>query len=168
MKERDLAMLPRYLISLMLFIIFALTIIQVFCRFVLDSPLTWTSELSRLLLIWMVMIGAGVVTYDRVHLSVDAIYQKLSVRPRFYLSMCLQLIIFAFLITTIISSFHLIRVSNDIASGALGISYAYWRVAAPIGFLFIIGYGVIRLYQDCRLYMKGLYPREGDEGEDML
>jgi TRAP-type C4-dicarboxylate transport system permease small subunit len=46
--------------------------IQVFYRYVLNNPLIWPEEIARLFLIWITMIGAGVVSRHGSHLRVDA------------------------------------------------------------------------------------------------
>ena len=73
--------------------IIVLTITQVFCRFVLDSPLVWSEELSRLLFVWMTMFGAPVLTYQRAHLAIPELARSLPEKAQGWLDLLLSLIV---------------------------------------------------------------------------
>jgi len=57
-----------YLLIVLVIIITILGFMGIFFRYVLDSPLTWSEELIRLLFIWIVFIGAAVAVKKEVHL----------------------------------------------------------------------------------------------------
>ena len=59
------------IIILLLFIIILLICLQVFSRFVLDSPINWTMELIIFCFQCLVMIGASLVFKDNRHVKVD-------------------------------------------------------------------------------------------------
>ncbi len=44
---------------------------QVFTRFVLRDPSSYTEELARYLMIWLGLLGAGYAAGQRLHLSID-------------------------------------------------------------------------------------------------
>lgn len=60
-----------WILAVMLAIIVVLTALQVFTRYVLDDPLRWTQEISRLLLVWAVFLGAAAATERNAHIKVD-------------------------------------------------------------------------------------------------
>jgi TRAP-type C4-dicarboxylate transport system permease small subunit len=60
-----------FLACLLLAIVSVLGIWQVGTRFVLSQPSTWTEELMRRLLVWMVMLGAAVAFRHGALISVD-------------------------------------------------------------------------------------------------
>jgi TRAP-type C4-dicarboxylate transport system permease small subunit len=55
---------------------------QVFCRYVLNAPLRWPEELSRMLFVWLTYCGALVVPSQRLHVAVDALYVWLPMGSR--------------------------------------------------------------------------------------
>lgn len=59
---------------------------QVFWRYVLDSPLTWTDELARFALVWLTFIGAGLVQVADEHIAVRLLVTKVSRRAQIALS----------------------------------------------------------------------------------
>jgi TRAP-type C4-dicarboxylate transport system permease small subunit len=43
---------------------------QVFARYVLDAPITWTDELARFSLVWLTFLAAGLVQASDEHIAV--------------------------------------------------------------------------------------------------
>ena len=55
-----------------------LVVVQVFCRYILNSSLFWSEELARYMLVWLSFIGATVAYYHHLHPGVDIITSRLS------------------------------------------------------------------------------------------
>lgn len=58
---------------------FGAFMVQVFSRYVLNAPVTWTLELCSLAYVWGVCFTAGALVREREHIAFDLIYQH--VRP---------------------------------------------------------------------------------------
>ncbi len=69
--DRQVTGAATFVACLLLAIVSVLGIWQVGTRFILEQPSTWTEELMRRLLIWMVMLGAGVAFRHGAMISVD-------------------------------------------------------------------------------------------------
>ena len=54
--------------------------IQVFWRYVLSDPLSWTEEVSRYLFIWIVMLGIPIMFNRNIAICFDLLSAKLSGR----------------------------------------------------------------------------------------
>ena len=63
------------LCTILFLVIIFVTVAGVFTRYILDSPLIWSDELARFSLIWMIFLGAGVVSFKDSHLIVDFIFE---------------------------------------------------------------------------------------------
>jgi len=153
-KRKDKVKFIRTLTSVFFFFIIILTISQVFFRFVLGSPLIWSEELARFLLIWMTMLGSAVLSYDDSHLAVTAFIERLSPKARLIFDVLNKLIIVFMLIFSSFYSYKLIKASYFTSSGALNISFAIWRAAAPVGCILMAIYTIYRLVQNIQLYKK--------------
>jgi hypothetical protein len=57
--HRDLALPLRLAVGAMFLVIVALAIAQVAARYRFGSPLIWSEEASKLLLVWLVFLGAA-------------------------------------------------------------------------------------------------------------
>ena len=58
-----------YLMGLLMLSLILLTFMQVVLRYVFNNPTSWSSEISRFILIWMTFTGASIVTKRCTHLS---------------------------------------------------------------------------------------------------
>lgn len=86
---------------------------QVFCRFVLNSSLTWSEEVCRYLFVQMVFLGAGVCILEKKHASVDIIVNAVPKKIRKYYQAALDSIV---VITGVLLTFFGYR----FAVGAVG------------------------------------------------
>ena len=50
---------------------------QIFTRFILRDPSSYTEELAGFLLIWIGLLGASYALYTKVHLGIDILTSKL-------------------------------------------------------------------------------------------
>ncbi|MBP1779273.1 MAG: dicarboxylate transporter subunit DctM [candidate division NC10 bacterium] len=113
------------------------TILQVVARYVFNSPVTWSEELSRFVFIWSVFLGAGVMVRYGGHVSVDsliAIFPKWMQRGTWLLSnfvmgaTCVTLIAFGWQIVYTIGSL----------SPAMRMPLRLFYASVPVGALLVL------------------------------
>ncbi|NLZ95570.1 MAG: TRAP transporter small permease, partial [Bacteroidales bacterium] len=75
---------------------------QVFSRYILSSPSSYTDELAGYLLIWVGMLGAAYVAGKNEHLAIDLLLQRSSDKRRFKLEMIISVIVIIFAVTVMI------------------------------------------------------------------
>lgn len=51
---------------------------QVFSRLVLDSPVTWSEELAKIVFVWLSFLGSAFVYGERGHMAVEFLARKFS------------------------------------------------------------------------------------------
>lgn len=66
---------------------FAAFLLQIFMRYVVNQPLGWTSEACVILYIWAVFWTAAFLLDEREHITFSMLYDSLSPRPRWVLSL---------------------------------------------------------------------------------
>ena len=126
---------------------------QVFTRFVLRSPSSFTEELARYLLIWVGLLGASYATGQQQHLAVDLLPQKLKGQRRAYLELFIQACIFLFaLLVLVIGGGRLVWVSLYLGqtSAALQVPLGYVYVVVPISGLLIMIYALFFMVEAVR------------------
>ncbi|WP_077214960.1 TRAP transporter small permease [Bacillus dakarensis] len=111
-----------------------LTIVNVICRFVLNSPIGWAEEVSLGLFVWLVFIGISSAMKRGGHIGVDYFIQKMP-RP---LQLVLTLIGAAAMYFVLIYVFIYLGWQFTAQAGSkitpvLGISYQYIDFAVPLG-----------------------------------
>ena len=84
--------LDEIIITIMLVIVCAVLILQVFFRFVLNSPLIWSEELARYLFIWLTMLGLSYNVRTDNNISMTLLVSKMPKSVQTVLSLCTDLL----------------------------------------------------------------------------
>jgi len=126
---------------------------QVFTRFILEHPSSWTEELATFLLIWVSLLGGAVALNRGAHLGIDYFVGKLALRTR----VCTE--IFAFACVALFSILAMMvggaglvyrTLQLNQVSPALGLPMGYVYLAVPISGFFLALYAILGLGE--RLY----------------
>jgi TRAP-type C4-dicarboxylate transport system permease small subunit len=131
---------------------------QVFTRFILKNPSTWTEELAVFMLIWVSLLGAAVALNRGAHLGIDYFVGKLSPKKRLYTEVFVFLCISAFsLAVMVIGGIELVAntLRLEQVSPALGVKVGYVYFAVPISGFFLVLYSVIALVERLVQLLKG-------------
>lgn len=118
---------------------------QVFTRYIMGNPSSFTDELARYLMIWIGVLGAAYVSGKRLHVSIDFLPSKCSVKTQKKLAKVVSLIIIIFSTTAlIVGGGRLVYVSFILGqqSPALQIPLALVYLALPISGVLIVFYKV--------------------------
>ncbi|MCF8261153.1 MAG: TRAP transporter small permease [Melioribacteraceae bacterium] len=118
---------------------------QVFSRFVLQNPSSFTEELARYLLIWIGLLGASYVAGQRLHLAIDLLSTKLEGKSKIYLDLFIQSMILLFsVIVMVIGGVRLVYITLSLnqITAALQIPLGYVYTVLPISGLLIVYYTV--------------------------
>ena len=107
-----------YLASAALVVFTALVIAQVFMRYVLGAPLTWSEELARYALVWFVWIAGSYAVKFLRHVKftvlVDLVGRRIPVAQR-VIRILVFLLWLAFLLLMLVLSWQ--QVTQQVASG---------------------------------------------------
>jgi len=82
-----------------LYLVFALPAVmlyEVVLRYIFNSPTIWVFEVSNFLFGGIIILGGGYLLLHKGHVSVDIIYNRLSVRGRAILDLCTSPLFFLF------------------------------------------------------------------------
>ena len=108
---------------------------QVFTRFVLRDPSSFTEELARYLLIWVGLLGASYATGKKMHLAIDVVLQALKKKTKIWAEIIIQVFILLFsFFVMVVGGFRLVTITltlNQI-SAALRIKLGYVYLALPL------------------------------------
>ena len=107
-----------------------LTCWQVFTRYILQNPSTWSEELVGYLFAWMSLLGASIVTSERGHMNIPILVERVSPAAQ-KLLLCLGEVT-AFLFSAVILTYGGIQITN-LAMGQMTSS-----LGVPIGIFYIV------------------------------
>ena len=118
---------------------------QVFTRFVLKNPSSFTEELAGFLLIWIGLLGASYALYSKAHLGIDVLTAKLSGKKKQLVEIIVYVIVFLFsFLVMVIGGYRLVNLTftlNQI-SPSLGIPMGYVYLVLPISGLLMMYYSI--------------------------
>ncbi len=134
------------LTAVVLLIILTLVVLsQVVLRNLLNTGFIWGEELSRFLLISLVLIASPVVFYREQHVKFDLLARSVSQRTaRIHRILCTLAIMF-FYAVYIASHLGLMKNSGDVASPALKLPNRIYFSSALIGAVLAEILGVMRI-----------------------
>ncbi len=136
--------------------------LQVVMRYIFQSSITWSEELSRYLCIWLVFIGSSFAVRKGRHICVDALHDALPPKPALCVAIIADVLFLIFAIIVAIFGFEVLAriLDSGQQSPAMGVSMGTIYSALPIGFVLI----VFRLLQS--IYLKVRAYRAGGGEED--
>ena len=123
---------------------------QVFTRFILNDPSTWTEELAVFLLVWVSLLGAAVALGRGAHLGIDYFVGKLPERMRLATEVFVFFCIAAFsFLVMVVGGIDLVWSMLELGqpSPALNVQMGYVYLAVPISGFFLTLYAIIGLVE---------------------
>lgn len=118
---------------------------QVFTRFVIGTPSSFTDELARYLMIWVGILGAAYAAGKDMHVAIDVLPQKFSKQTQEKLSVTVKMVVILFaLAAMVVGGGRLVYVTYVLEqlSPALQIPLAYVYLVIPISGLLIVYYKI--------------------------
>ncbi len=131
------------IIVILFTIIFSVVLLQIFFRYVLNSPLTWSEELSRYLFIWISFLGWTLATRHNTHIRVEFAINALPTKIRFIIKIISQIIIIFFVGMLAYLGIRMAARSVDVPTITLFFTYAYIYAIVPIASAIILFYTIL-------------------------
>src|SRR5699024_177831 len=116
----------------------------------LGTPLMWSEQLGKLLLLYAGYIGVVASIKDNSHVSIDIILTRLPKNVRKWVERFNQLIVLAALIAVFIISIPIVQNQAHLKIVSLNISMFYLYMALPILTLLMIYRMIERIIKDWR------------------
>jgi TRAP-type C4-dicarboxylate transport system permease small subunit len=123
---------------------------QVFTRFILLDPSSWTEELARYLLIWVGLLGAAYAAGRRMHLALDLLPSKLTGVSQKRLEIFIELCAFGFaLFALVIGGVRLVMVTLVLGqtSAALQLPIGIVYLVVPLSGILIMFYSACHIIE---------------------
>jgi len=118
---------------------------QVFSRYILSAPSSFTDELAGFLLIWVGLLGAAYVAGKNEHLAIDLMLQKMKGVKRRRLQIIINSIVGLFaLFVMVVGGLWLVytRFYLGVNSAALALPLGYVYLVVPVSGLLVIYYSI--------------------------
>lgn len=147
--KRGMTYVLARLCTVLLVVMTLLVLWQVFTRYCLNDPASFTEELVRDFLIWTGFIGAAYAFSSREHMALTFVRDKFPAPTRKGITIVVDALILVFAISILVVGGIKLTLSASMEySALLGIPRSLVYCMAPISGLFIIIAQIINLYED--------------------
>ena len=128
-------------------------LLAVWTRYVMNDPVSWTEQLSRILFVWMTFLGAAVLYRRAQHIAIDYFTTLMPDRLARILRFTNEVAMLLLFLILLVYGAGLVRSTISQTYGALDISPAVFYASAPVSAALMIIFWLENLFQE--LHSKG-------------
>jgi TRAP-type C4-dicarboxylate transport system permease small subunit len=134
--------LQRALSYVLLSTVLGLVLVQVYTRYVLNSPFTWTEEIARFATVWFTFIAASYVMAERRHIKVIFFDRLLGSLGRNIVQWFAQVVVIGVSLVMLYGS-YLASEASQISGTASGLPMSFVYYGALIGYALMVLHAVV-------------------------
>ncbi|MCG1008837.1 TRAP transporter small permease [Salinicoccus sp. ID82-1] len=150
----------RYIVSTLFVIMVSLVFLQVLTRFVINYPISWTEEISRYLMIYIVFLGSALLVRRSAHIAVDFLLEIVKPKTKGILDIIILIASIIFFAILLIFGIQLTFVVIGQVTPNLQFSMAWAYAAVPVGALLMFLNALAVLFEKMQ--------NRGHKGEEQL
>ena len=120
-------------------------LLQIFFRYALSSPLTWTEELAVLMFAWIVMLMGSLGVREDFHVRLTLLLDRIPDSARLWVERATLAAILAFGVLLAIAGYHYVEGTLGVVSAAIGFPIEALHLAAPVCGALIVLHAAARL-----------------------
>lgn len=125
----------------------ALTCWQVFTRYILQNPSSWSEELVSYLFAWMSLFGASIVVGERGHMNIPILVERMGKKGRKFFAIFAEIIACLFAgVILVYGGIQITSLAMGQMTSALGIPIGVFYVVLPLSGLINIVYTILNIY----------------------
>lgn len=137
-------LMTRVIVVALLAVMFGSTLAGVFFRYVLNDALTWSEEVARYSMVWLSLLGGGLVFREGGHVAVDLLVSRLPSRHfRRGVMLIAQGVVVAVLIVVLWKGIALMERGQYMTTAALRLPMYVPYAALPAGAVLMIYHLVV-------------------------
>ena len=127
-----------------------LTCWQVFARYILKSPSTWSEELVSYLFAWASLLGASLITGERGHMNIPIIVERLNAGAQKALGIFGEIVAFAFsAIILVYGGIQISQLAMGQMTSSLGVAVGLFYVVMPLCGILNMIYTILNIADIC-------------------
>ena len=143
--------LDKILSSICVFLFATLVILvswQVFTRFVLNNPSSFSEELAKYCFVWLVLFGAALVFGENGHMRIEFIQDNMPIKLRIVAQLFIEISIILFSALVLISGgLTSTKIAWTQMSASLNVPIGYLYAVMPVSGACIIFYCIYNIYK---------------------
>lgn len=124
--------------------------LQIFTRFVLNNPLVWTEEISRVLFIYSALLGMSTAVKQRAHISIDFFVDMLPGKIRKWLKLSLDVVVVLTLAYIVLLGYQMAVMQHRMFMVSLDVRMSVMYGILPVAAVLMLGRLVQRILNDLK------------------
>ena len=125
-------------VTVLMFLIVVVIVLQVVSRYVFNSPISWTMEANIFLFAWVIYIGASIVLKEDRHVKIELFLSNFSKLQKRLISIFINSVILILLIILIRNNFVLFPFHTQFRTVSLRIPTSWFNLAFTISCSFMV------------------------------
>ena len=128
-----------------------LTCWQVFTRYILGNPSSWSEELVSYLFAWMTLFAASIVVGERGHMNIPLVVERMGDKGRKFFAILAEVIAFLFAVVILVyGGIQITSLAMGQMTSSLGLPIGVFYLALPISGVLNIIYTVLNIIEIVR------------------
>lgn len=128
-----------------------LTCWQVFARYILKNPSTWSEELVSYLFAWASLLGASLITGERGHMNIPILIERLNAGAQKALGIFGEIVAFAFsAIILVYGGIQISQLAMGQMTSSLGVAVGIFYVVMPLCGILNVIYSILNIADICK------------------
>lgn len=123
-----------------------LTCWQVFTRYVLKNPSSWSEEMVSYLFAWMSLFGASIVVGERGHMNIPIVVERMGEKGRKFFAIFAEIVACVFAgVILVYGGIQITSLAMGQMTSALGVPVGIFYVVLPISGVLNIIYTILNI-----------------------
>jgi TRAP-type C4-dicarboxylate transport system permease small subunit len=114
--------------------------VQVFNRFVLQTPLAWSEDLAMLLFQWVVFLGAALGVSRMRHFGIELVVRQFPERVRHWVELLTPVVMAIVAAVMIIQGWAILSINRNRIFATMDLSYTWAFLPIPLSGVLILFY----------------------------
>lgn len=120
---------------------------QVFTRYVLQNPSSWSEELVSYLFAWMSLLGASIVVGERGHMNIPILVDRMNPVIKKGLTIFAEIIAFVFAAVILVyGGMQITSLAMGQMTSSLGVAIGVFYVVLPLSGVLNMLYAILNIY----------------------
>lgn len=121
---------------------------QVFTRYILQNPSSWSEELVSYLFAWMSLLGASLVVGERGHMNIPIVVERMGVRGRKLFAVFSELVGFLFAAVILVyGGVQITGLAMGQMTSSLGLPIGVFYIVLPISGVINVLYTILNIVE---------------------
>ena len=136
-----------FLAAISFLVMVVLTCWQVFTRYVLQNPSSWSEELVSYMFAWMALLGASIVVGERGHMNIPIVVERMGKGAQLFFSIFSEVVACVFAaVILVMGGVQITSLAMGQMTSSLGVAVGIFYIVLPLSGVLNVVYTILNIY----------------------